>query len=150
MILNIEPGSGIGPIKIGMTREQVLSVLGESNHSGSGKNSEQYFDFSIDVEFTDNKVTFIGVSQSKNYSLIYRGINVFDLEAECVFDLISKHEPEKHEFSDSQYVFPDQIITLWDADEQYDRLGDEQRKIWAQIGLGSNEYLQAIQRITRR
>ena len=150
MILSIEPGIGIGPIKFGMSREEAQSVIGIKNHSGSGKNTEKYFSYSVDVEFTDNKVSFIGVSQDKNYSLLYKGFDPFDMEAAELFELVSQHESGEHVFDDSQYIFPDQIITLWDADEQYDRKGGEERKVWAQIGLGSNVYLEAIQRITRR
>ena len=50
-------------------------------------------------------------------------------------------------FDASGFVFPNQIVTLWEADEQYDRLGGEQRPIWALVGLGNQRYLEAVRAV---
>ncbi|EPJ81519.1 hypothetical protein CFII68_18785 [Pseudomonas sp. CFII68] len=44
-------------------------------------------------------------------------------------------------------MFPNQILTLWDADEQYDRQGGERREVWGQVGIGTNAYMAAIRAI---
>ena len=43
-----------------------------------------------------------------------------------------------------------QIMTLWQADTQYDYLGSESRLVWAQVGLGNERYLASISKILRR
>lgn len=144
MNFDLLPGIGIGPVKLGMNRTEVIEALGEDNHSDSSDTSESFYQYSFQVEFTNEIVSFIGVSQNPSYQLTFMDQNVFDIEAKALFDLISKCESKEHDYIDSEYVFPDQIISLWDADEQYDRLGTEQRKIWAQIGLGSQVYLSDI------
>ena len=55
-----------------------------------------------------------------------------------------------HQYGPGEYLFPDQILTLWDADEQNDHFGHEERAVWAQVGIGSEEYLEEIERIKGR
>ena len=70
---------------------------------------------------------------------------MFSLSAGELFSLIaSTDDSGAHEFTDSEYLFPGQIITLWDADEQYDRQGNETRPVWAQVGIGNSAYAEAI------
>ena len=144
MNLEIIPHIGIGPVKLGMSREQVKVALGEPNYSGSNKNSDYYFDNSLQVEFFEGKADFIGLSYSDAYIALYQRQNVFDIEASKLFNLVAKNETNKHNYDSSKYVFPEQIVTLWDSDEQYDRIGFEERVVWAQVGLGSKSYLKAV------
>ena len=138
------PHVGFGPVKLGMSRENVKLALGDANYSGAHKNSDYYFANSLQVEFREEKADFIGISFSEEYEALYRGNNLFDIEAHDLFDLIAGHENEEHQFNDSMYVFPEQIVSLWDADEQYDRIGGEQRMVWAQVGLGTTAYFKAV------
>ncbi len=97
---------------------------------------------------------FIGVSANlERYRLLFAGVDVFDEEAGIVFDLIAKHDGGgKHAFdaaSASSYVFPNQVVTLYDADTQYDRVRRRSgltplRRIWAQVGIGTKSYHEAI------
>lgn len=150
MDFEIIPGTGIGPVKLGMSREEVIEALGERNHSDSSDTAENFYNYAFQIEFTNDKASFIGVSNDPAYTITYKDLNVFDIESKELFNLISSHESKDHENTDSEYIFPEQIISLWDADEQYDRLGNEQRKIWAQVGLGSPVYLEEINRITNK
>lgn len=144
MEFEIEPHIGFGPVKLGMNRTEVDSVLGSEFHSGSHKNSDYYFKNSLQIEFENEEVNFIGISHSSSYTALYKGINIFDIEAEKLFELIASNEEDKHTYDSYEYLFPIQVITLWDADEQYDRIGSETRVIWAQVGIGSQNYLKAV------
>lgn len=148
MNFEINPKIGIGPVKLGMSRDEIKSILGEQSYSGSNGESDYYYENSLQVEFTDNLASFIGASYSGEYSVTYRGANVFNTEASKLFRLIAINESETHEYDPSEYVFPEQILTLWDADEQYDYTESEKRVIWAQIGAGSQTYLDAINEIS--
>jgi hypothetical protein len=55
-----------------------------------------------------------------------------------------------HEFDRYEYRFPNQILTLWDADEQYDHQGGEGREVWAQVGIGNHAYMAAIDAIKNK
>jgi len=106
----------------------------------------------IQVEYDDDElVHFIGIACHRAYLLTYEGINVFGVPAPQVFaEIAARDGSGVHEYDDAGLVFPNQIVTLWEADEQYDRLGGEQRVIWGQAGLGNRKYLDAINRIQRR
>jgi hypothetical protein len=68
----------------------------------------------------------------------YKEVNVFDPPAEQLFSLMVAGEVDAstHKFDDTGYLFPDQILTLYDADSQYDKFRGETRPIWGQVGIG--------------
>ena len=140
----IIPHMGIGPVKLGMSREEVKEALGVKNYSGSNGEIDYYFNNSFQIEFESNKADFIGVSYHPDYTVTYRGMNVFDTAAKKLYEFIATSEDENHKYDPIEYLFPTQILTLWDADEQYDQIGSESRLIWAQIGVGTQCYLEAV------
>ena len=144
MNYEIKPHVGIGNVELNMNRSEVKKVIGEENFSGSNEEIDYYFDNSLQIEFVNDKADFIGISYHSSYNVIYKSINVFDTEAKELFNLISSNEKENHTFDAYEYLFPEQVVTLWDADEQYDRIDSETRLIWAQIGVGSLNYLEAV------
>lgn len=144
MQFEINPHIGIGPVKLGMSREEVKAALGAKNHSHSEGELDYYFENAFQIEFVDNKADFIGVSDEPDYTVTYEGVNVFDTQAKKLFEIINANEDQPQTFDGYECLFLNQIITLWDADEQYDRMGAESRKVWAQIGVGSKNYLQAV------
>ena len=108
-----------------------------------------YCDASIQVEYEeDSTVSFIGVSFHFSYKCTYHGVNIFDTPAEEIFSLMAASEDDGsiHTFDDCGYVFPKQILTLYEADSQYDRLGGEVRPIWAQVGIGDARYWEAVKK----
>lgn len=50
------------------------------------------------------------------------------------------HVPVRYE-----NCFPNQILTLRDADEQYDRQGGEEHEVWGHIGIVSEKYAAAVE-----
>ena len=146
--LKIRPGAGIGPVNLGATRREVRTALAAIDIALRRQSDGlDYFD-SIQVEYKSERATFIGVSWSNAYVTTYMGVNVFDVTAESLFSLFATHDASgDHTFNEYEYLFPKQILTLWDADSQYDRIGGEQRVVWAQVGIGNDDYLRAIEKI---
>ena len=144
MNFEITPHIGIGAVKLGMSKEEIKTILGSSSYSGSSNSSDYYFSNSFQIEFSEGGADFIGISYSPEYVVLYQGKNVFDIEALELFELIAKNESGIHKYDSYEYLFPEQILTLWDADEQYVRIDGEERVIWAQVGIGSNSYLKAV------
>jgi hypothetical protein len=150
----IEPHVGIGPILLGAARDDVRAALFSLSFPLriSRGRSDYFCDSSIQVEFgDDDRADFIGCSCCLHYTLTYRGTNVFDVPAEELFALIADNDGSgPHSFNPAEYRFPKQILTLWEADCQYDRLGSEQRSVWGQVGLGNQRYLDDVLRIEGR
>jgi len=107
-----------------------------------------FCDMSISVEYTEDTASFIGVSFHSSYKCTYPGVNVFDIPAEEIFSVIAVSEggSSVHTFDSCGYVFPKQILSLWEADSQYDYLGGEIRPIWANIGIGDARYWAAVEK----
>jgi hypothetical protein len=140
-ILEILPGIGIGPIHFGMGVKQVVQELKQIGLTGNGT----YFgaDNAVQVEYTDKKVSFIGLAHSPAFQATLFGMDVFDTGAEEIFAKVAARESQPHTFDRGEYVFPDSIVTLWEADEQYDPKGLG-RQMWGQVGLGNDVYLEGI------
>ena len=146
----ITPHESIGPIRLGADRSFIRATLKRVGlRLEAERGSSDYFcESTIQVEFGDDgRADFIGIGSAPPFPIIYRGIDVFDVSATELFDLIARHEGSReHLFDRYEYVFPDQIVTLWDADSQYDHRGNRERLIWGQVGLGSSRYLEATRR----
>ncbi len=110
---------------------------------------DYFCDASIQVEYEDDDtVSFVGVSSSAELTLNYEGVDLFDMDAKEVFALLaSRDRSGDHQFSELEYVFPSQIVTLYEADTQYDYRMEETRPVWGQIGCGDQRYLSAILKI---
>ena len=77
-------------------------------------------------------------------------MDLFDLEATAVFELFAKRDRSgEHRYNQNEYIFPSQILTLYDADPQYDHRRAESRPVWGQVGLGDERYLAAILQINK-
>jgi hypothetical protein len=144
-MLEFSPGVGIGPVLFGMSEAKVIQVLGQIGLAGDGA----FFgaDNSVQVEYTNDAVSFIGLAHSELFEARVCGADPFDTPAEDLFALIASHEPAPHTFDRTEYVFPNSIITLWDADEQYDPKGLG-RPMWGQVGLGNGVYWEQIQALS--
>lgn len=142
--LNLEPLVGVGPIKLGATRGDIRSAMSAFGFPlESDRSSMDYFaDAAIQVEYEeDGTASFIGISSDPGLELFLDGRDLFDLDAKEVFELLARLDGTgRHEFSESDYVFPSQIVTLYEADPQYDRKRGETRAVWGQIGCGDARY----------
>ena len=138
------PHVGIGPIKLGANRSDIRSQMSAIGLPlETERESMDYFgDASIQVEYEeDGTASFIGVGSDPELELFFDDCDLFDLEAKKVFDLLASRDGSgHHEFSEFEYVFPSQIVTLYEADQQYDRKRGETRAVWGQIGCGDARY----------
>ncbi|GGY36700.1 hypothetical protein [Pseudoduganella albidiflava] len=136
------PHHGWGPVALGASREEVREAMHAAGFPlrSVRRELDYYCTNSIQVEYTEGRASFIGVSYSAEYDACYRGRHVFDMPAKELFKLIASGEEAPHRFDISSYFFPDQVMTLWDADRQYDRIGGEKRVVWAQVGIGNADY----------
>ena len=144
MIFEVIPHVGIGPIKLGMNKHEVINALGKNNFCSVNDDVDYYFENSIQIEYLDNQADFIGVASNDKYTINYKNQNVFDITAKQLFAVMAKNEDSAHEFNAYEYTFPSQILTLWEADTQYDPKEPYEREIWGQVGIGTKSYLKAV------
>jgi len=147
---NIEPHVGILPLKLEMPRNEVQRLMRNLGYglSSSHDQSDYYIESSVQVEFdAAEKASFIGISPHHETDVLYNGKRVFEHEAEFVFSFIRECGDEMYsEYEPREYLFRKQILTLWDAAEQYE-LGGERFPVWGQIGVGNQYYLSAVDAI---
>jgi hypothetical protein len=148
------PREGVGPVRLGMTRPEVIAALervpGALNKHSSRGALDYFFENALQVEYGgDGRAQFIGASFHPGCGCSYSflGIDPWSLPAEELFGLIAREDGGQHDFNASEYLFPNIIVTVWDADSQYDHTGGERRTVFAQVGVGSEEYLRAIEKV---
>jgi hypothetical protein len=153
--LEIVPHVGIGPVRFGMTREEVnvaLSALAGAKpgrpKGGRSTTIMSYLRGSLQVEFgADGTASFIEVSGDQATLCTYKGCDVFDLPATESFALFAADDASgQHAFSAAGYLFPQLIVALWCADTQYDHKGNVSRSVYATVGVGDARYLEAIRK----
>lgn len=156
LTFDIIPHVGIGPVLLGMTLDEVRMALadlpGAFPEVRKGQTIHCYFDVALQVSFGQSKlVEFIGVYNTALLLCKFEDHDVFDLPGPELFSLIaSKERSDQHKYNSSEYLFPDQIVTLYEADEQYDRKRGELRPVFMEVGVGNAEYLAAIEAINAR
>ena len=150
-VFEFVPHQGFGPIRLGSARSEAreaLAALGFPLKSAHGA-SDYFGESSIQLECgPDDRVWFIGVFSSRDFTAQIYGRDVFSLPARELFDLIAAADHSgPHQFTPTQYRFPTQIVTLWDAAKQYDEQGGYTRPVWEQVGIGNDAYAAAAARI---
>ncbi|NWE12565.1 hypothetical protein [Pseudomonas yamanorum] len=151
LTFEIIPLDSIGPLKLGATRVEVREAMRAIGFPlESARKALDYFHHScIQTESdADGNVQFIGISSSPEITVSYKGLDVYSIAAPELFSLLAEHDASgPHVYNTYEYLFPNQVITLWDADEQYDRQGEETRPVWAQVGIGNSTYVDAMKAI---
>lgn len=105
--LHIEPGQGAGEIKLGMTREEARALMAKLGYPLCyEKESLDYFcKNAIQLEYSDNKIRFIGISDEEEIECNYCGVDVFDTEASELFKLLASKEPKPLEEAPGETCF---------------------------------------------
>lgn len=155
LVLELEPHRGFGPLKLGSARQTARAAMAaigfpleqsQADPLGLSQTEIDLFcDSSIKLESVGDRLSFIDVLYSDAYVARYRGVDVFDVTARELFQIAAAADKSgHHEFDPLEYCFPNQILTLWRADPQYDYRGKGARQVWGAVGLGNEVYLSAI------
>ena len=147
--LEFVPKVGIGPVKLGMTRQQVATAMWEKlGERGQSYDSLDYFiNNGFQVEYIDEKASFIGISNlfPDGYWVIHKGVNIFDLDSDALHQYFRQFDQGPLEDN----IFPKIIVALAGADKQYDYIGGHSRAVCGQVGIGNQAYLEAVRRINK-
>ena len=147
---DIVPHAGIGPVRLGATLAGADAALAKVPGAGARRSRSptvhSYFDAALQIELGQSStVQFIGISDHPKVLACYAGRDVFDLAAPDLFALIASNERRgRHRYRGAEYLFRDQVVTVYEADEQYDRKGKRSRPVFGQVGIGSAEYVESL------
>lgn len=155
--LQLLPHDGLGPFKLGAGRPAIRAAaqalgLGAGTHHAE---ADVFADETIQVDYdTAGRVRFIGVAPLPAvHRVTCAGLDCADTPATELFRAVAAGEGGgDHAFDADGYLFPNQIVALWAADEQYDALAPEGRRraIWGQVGIGTPAYRELVEKITAR
>jgi len=150
-VFNILPNVGAGELVLGTSRATSQSTLKRLGFtlSKTRDNMDYYDDNSIQLDyFNDDVLHYIGFAHSPNFEVVYNHVDPFDTDAAKLFELINVNETTAIPYNDYDPLFPTQIISLWNAQEQYDYNGEHQRPVFATFSIGDQHYLNDILKIT--
>ena len=136
--LLIRPGIGAGSIELGMAKDVVRRKLEDLGYPLSAEHGKlDYFcDNSLQIEYEDEKIRFIGISDHPEIKCTFYDVDVFDCEATVLFEKFAINECTSPDVPPGETCFfPHQGLYLWESDEQYDRKGNYKRRVYAQVGI---------------
>ena len=144
----VRPGSGVGPIMLGMTREQARQAMGEepeSFHKGLhlqyAHPVDAWFEAAFQVFYAGSEPTvcFIALSRDRRIRALCWGVDVFATPAEKVVHAFSQHA--ELDIADPElgcsYQFPALELRLWRPFEP-ENDDDEEARYFATIAVGSD------------
>ena len=141
----------MGPVKLGMSPSEVSEALAPlpgalERHASRGE-TDYFFNNALQVEYgADGKVHFIGASFHPGCGCTFSlmGRDPWRMAAQELFAFLAELDGGDHQFTATEYLFPRIIVTLWEADLDYDHLGGQSRPVFAEVGVGNAAYLEAI------
>ncbi|GGJ32622.1 hypothetical protein [Paenibacillus hunanensis] len=100
-IIKVQPGISIADIYIGMLRNDAERCLSNTAYS-------------FQIEYEQDKVSFIEINAEADISCIYNGIDLFKVKATQLIDLLDAISPYDRAESDGcSYRFPQLGLVLW-------------------------------------
>jgi hypothetical protein len=148
MQFDIKPLVGIGPVRLGMSCEEVRLVMGvEPNVFQKSQNSQQTADafhnngFQVFYTGEQPTVEYIELSRDCDFSVFIDGIDVFSMPAnELIMNITQKSNFDQNDPElGYSYVFPEWELALWrpvvpENDDENDG------RYFSTIGIGIHGY----------
>lgn len=150
-IIELIPKVGIEHIKFGMTRADVRSIMIAKYDAGypeeRNDETECYFENSLQFSYeNDDTLSFIEISSYPPIGVKILGINTWEIDGKELLELLKEKDTMNEKISEGGYnpIFQDNIITLYELDEQYDVVGGFKGEKWAAIGIGDSRYYKSV------
>ena len=152
MDFDIRPHEGVGPLRLGMTREEVAKVMSRDPKAlpcQTEGDTEAYYDSGLSIQYDPGgNVEFIEVSGNSWMDPDYEGVDLFRTPAEEVVEHICQFDaPDPDVGSENtDYLFPKLILTLWRPHPEYGQEWEGGPTFFATVGIGAHSYLEGCRR----
>lgn len=150
-IIELIPKKGIEHIHFGMSRDEVRSIMIDKYNTGSpvkrDENIECFFENSLQFSYeSDNTLSFIEISSYPPIGVKIVGINTWEVDGKELFNFLNEKDRMNKKISESgkNPIFEENIITLYNLNEQHDVIGGFKGEKWAAIGIGDSRYYKSI------
>lgn len=143
----LDPLNGVGPIRLGMSRESVLAAFGPPTASFNKTPNSRYptdawfgSDFQVFYEGDEPTVAYIELSNGLNLEAVVFGLPVFTTSIQALILEIGRRaeldrtDPELG----YSYTFPNLELAFWRPDND-----DEETPYFATVGMGRAGYYSA-------
>jgi len=142
--LVIEPGIGIGDIKLGMSKYEFEECIEAYTVKYQNKaHDPDYFNYVFRVEYdTSGKIIFIEIPSgmiTTEFNCVFSGINVFNIKAEELvetIDRIAEYDRDQSELGYT-YFFPELGLSLWRS--RVFKAGDEEEEWFKELCAENQE-----------
>lgn len=146
------PNIGMDSIRFGMAREEVRKIMNEQYGTKEYEvtengQSECYFEHTLRFSFEANDtLSFIETSSPPPIYVTLLGIKTWEIPEDELLKKICEHDEMKPEISERGYnpIFEKTHITLYDLDEQYHHIGNQDVLKWGCIGIGDERYYKTV------
>jgi len=144
---DVVPHEGIGPVKLGMTRDEVAAALGEP---GNGFEPTEWYwrSSAVHVCFDGNgRAEYIEVSAVEALQARLNDVPILEIDAEealALLTALAPYDPDDRELGYS-YIFPALELAVWrpvlpEEGDELDPFGDPIGRSFATIGVGVEGY----------
>ncbi len=146
------PNVGMGSIRFGMVREEVRRIMEENFGTNEYEVTENgqtecYFEHTLRFSYeADNTLSFIETSPPPPIYVTLLGIKTWEIPGNELLKMICEHDEMKPEISERGHnpIFKNTRISLYDLDEQYHHIGNQDVLKWGCIGIGDERYYKAV------
>ena len=150
-IIELIPHKGIKHINFGISRDEVQSIMTEKYNSEApikrNDETECYFENSLQFSYeSDNTLSFIEVASNPSIGVRIFDINTWEIDGNELLHLLNQKDTINEAISEGGHnpIFKENIITLYDLDEQYYECGIVTGEKWGSIGIGDKRYYNSI------
>jgi hypothetical protein len=145
-VYEIVPNVGIGPVRLGASRDDVRAGMGTMPRrfmktSQSEHPTEAWGGFHVYYRGSSPTVEFIEVARSNEFVALYEGVDVHRTKAEELVAYISRDTPFDGRNRDLgySYVFPAIELSLW-REAMPESADDPDGQFFEAVGLGIRGY----------
>ena len=147
----VEPLLGVGPVRLGMSREAARQVMPEPPHTFrktplSKHDTDAFHRSSFQLFYAGElpAVEYIELSRSNDFRAVFCGQSVFEMPAEELLAILGRqHRCQIDDPSaPCDVIFPDLQISLW-RPYAPDSPDDERARYFSTIGAGVTGYYPA-------
>jgi hypothetical protein len=138
----IQPGIGVGPVKLGMTRQEVHDALGKPDWS---RDEREGFLGGFFVDFDQSgRVEFIELAKSKQFKALFEHKCLHEVPADDAILFVSKFDKfdETNRELGHTYIFLKLQMSLWRGTMPEDE-DDSDGRFFEAIGIAIPGYFEA-------